>query len=203
MPGTASELEVVAQEIRACKRCPLHATRKNAVPGEGNPYARIMLVGEAPGYNEDIQGRPFVGAAGNLLNELLRLPGLKREEVFITNVIKCRPPENRDPREEEIEACKPFLIKQLEVIKPPVLVCLGRHSTSTVFKLGGVEFSSIMKARGSLKRLRIAGVDVLCLPTLHPAAALYNPRLKGILEADFKQLKDLVARRESGLDRWL
>ncbi|MEM3943599.1 MAG: uracil-DNA glycosylase [Thermofilaceae archaeon] len=97
MLEAASELEKVAREVRVCTRCPLHATRRNAVPGEGNPNARVMLVGEAPGYNEDVQGRPFVGAAGNLLNELLGLAGLRREEVFITNVVKCRPPENRDP----------------------------------------------------------------------------------------------------------
>ncbi|MEM0042598.1 MAG: type-4 uracil-DNA glycosylase [Thermofilaceae archaeon] len=203
MLEAASELEKVAREIRACTRCPLHATRRNAVPGEGNPNARVMLVGEAPGYNEDVQGRPFVGAAGNLLNELLGLAGLRREEVFITNVVKCRPPENRDPRDEEIDACTPYLIMQIEIIKPSILVCLGRHSASTIFKLGGIEFSSIMKVRGSLRRLRIAGIDMLCLPTLHPAAALYNPRLRGALEADFKRLKDLVSREGGGLDRWL
>lgn len=196
-------LEAVAREVRACKRCPLHATRINAVPGEGDPCARVMLVGEAPGYNEDLQGRPFVGAAGNLLNEMLQLAGLRREEVFITNVVKCRPPENRDPRGEEVEACAPFLLRQFEALRPEVLVCLGKHSASLFFKLSDLSFTSIMRVRGAPRRLRVAGIEVVCLPTLHPAAALYNPRLRGLLEVDFKLLGSLTPRGREGLDRWL
>jgi len=196
-------LEQVAQEVRSCRRCPLHVTRTHAVPGEGDPCAQVMLVGEAPGYNEDVQGRPFVGAAGSLLNEMLKLAGLRREEVFITNVVKCRPPGNRDPTEEEIEACKPFLLRQLEAIEPRILVCLGRHSAGLFFRMAGIPFSSIMRVRGSPRRMKVAGVEVVCLPTLHPAAALYNPRLRALLEDDFRLLGDLVSRAAGGLDRWL
>ncbi len=203
MCEAARELERVAEEVRACRRCPLHAHRTNAVPGEGNPCARVMLIGEAPGYNEDLHGRPFVGAAGNLLNEMLKLAGLSREAVFITNVVKCRPPGNREPSEEEKEACKPFLIRQLRAIKPEIVVCLGRHSAGVVFGMAGAKFSSIMSARGTVRLLRVAGLEVKCLPTLHPAAALYNPRLRGLIEADFRLLGQLASGGAGGLERWL
>jgi len=195
-------LEAVAEEVLSCKRCPLHATRTRAVPGEGDPCARVMFVGEAPGYNEDLQGRPFVGAAGNLLNEMLKLAGLNREEVFITNVVKCRPPNNRDPAEEEVEACKPYLLRQLKVIQPEIVVCLGRHSARVLFELAGLRFESVMRARGEPRRLTVSGLEILCLPTLHPAAALYNPRLRNLLEADFRALSRLTSTRREGLERW-
>jgi len=195
-------LEEIAAEVKKCRRCPLHATRTKAVPGEGDPCADVMLIGEAPGYNEDIQGRPFVGAAGNLLNEMLRVAGLSRGEVFITNVLKCRPPGNRDPREGEIEACKPFLIEQIEIVQPKIIVCLGRHSARVIFGLAGWRFSSIMKVRGNLRRANMGGREVLILPTLHPAAALYNPRLKDLLVSDFRLLGS-VLNNQKGLDRWL
>jgi DNA polymerase len=194
-------LEAIASEIARCTRCPLHASRTRTVPGEGNPCARVMFVGEAPGFNEDLQGRPFVGAAGNLLNEMLKLAGLSREEVFITNVVKCRPPNNRDPAEEEVEACKPYLFRQLEAVGPEIVVCLGRHSARVFFESSGLKFESIMKVRGEPRRLVVAGRELLCLPTLHPAAALYNPRLRSLLEADFRLLARLLSRGQ-GLDRW-
>lgn len=200
--GKRRVLEAIAEEIRNCRRCPLHATRTHAVPGEGDPCARVMFVGEAPGYNEDVQGRPFVGAAGNLLNEMLKVAGLQRSEVFITNVVKCRPPNNRDPADEEIEACKPFLLRQIEAVEPEILVCLGRHSTRVLFEASGLRFESIMKVRGEPRVLAVGGREILCLPTLHPAAALYNPRLRSLLEADFRLLAQLVSRG-GGLERWL
>jgi len=162
-----------------------------------------MLVGEAPGYNEDIQGRPFVGAAGRLLNQLLGIAGFSRSEVFITNVVKCRPPNNRDPREEEVEACKPYLIAQLEVLEPKVVVSLGNHSSRLFFKLSGLRFTSIMRVRGVTRKISVAGRELLLLPTLHPAAALYNPRLRALLEKDFQLLGRLVSRGLGGLERWL
>lgn len=188
------ELEELAAEIRACRRCPLHAGRTKAVPGEGDPYTRIVFVGEAPGFNEDLQGRPFVGAAGQLLSTLLGSIGLTRESVFITNVVKCRPPGNRDPADEEIQACLPFLKRQLEVIQPTLIVTLGRHSTRTLLGLHGIAASSIMAVRGEIFRLEEKWGTVLLFPTLHPAAALYNPRLRGLLEKDFKK----IARHAGG-----
>src|SRR4051812_2372512 len=124
-------LDEISAEVSACTRCPLHEGRTLAVPGEGNPETEVVFVGEGPGYNEDQQGRPFVGAAGTLLNELMKQIGWKRPDVFITNVVKCRPPGNRDPEPFEIETCAPFLKRQLEVLDPAVVVTLGRHSLQT------------------------------------------------------------------------
>ncbi len=198
-------LEEIAESIRKCTRCPLHATRTNAVPGEGNPKARIVFVGEAPGRNEDLQGRPFVGAAGKLLTELLGEIGLTRRDVFITNVVKCRPPNNRDPRPEEINACLPFLEKQLEIIDPDIIVALGRHSALTLLRLAGREERSIMKVRGKVFEVELFGRKRKLMPTLHPAAALYNPRLKPLLERDFKMLGEIISgnrRMKRGLEDW-
>ncbi len=197
-------LDEIAAEIMKCTRCPLHATRTNAVPGEGSPDAKVVFVGEAPGRNEDLQGRPFVGAAGKLLTDLLASIGLSREEVFITNVVKCRPPNNRDPRPEEIEACLPFLKKQLEVIDPDVIVALGRHSTLTLLKLAGRAESSIMRIRGKVFEVELFGRKRKLMPTLHPAAALYNPRLRPLLERDFNKLRELLEEQDrgGGLEAW-
>src|SRR3954469_20075218 len=126
------DLDRIADEIRVCERCELHRTRTKSVPGEGPADARVMLIGEAPGWNEDQQGRPFVGAAGKFLEELLGKAGLRRSDVFITNVVKSRPPGNRDPLPDEIVACAPFLVRQIEVIDPEVVVTLGRFSDGTV-----------------------------------------------------------------------
>lgn len=195
-------LERIAEEVRRCTRCPLQAYRTRAVPGEGNPCTNVMLVGEAPGFNEDLQGKPFVGAAGNLLNELLKVAGLSRQEVFITNVVKCRPPGNRDPEDSEIAACEPYLIAQLKAIEPKIIVSLGRHSTRLFFRLAGLDFSSIMQVRGEVRRVAFNGSEYLLLPTLHPAAALYNPRLRGLVEEDFRLLGELSGKGR-GLERWL
>ena len=124
-------LDEIAAEVAACTLCPLHKQRTRAVPGEGHPDTEVVFVGEGPGYNEDREGRPFVGQAGGLLNELLKQIGWRREEVFITNVVKCRPPGNRDPEPSEIAACAPYLKRQLEVLDPAVVVTLGRHSLQT------------------------------------------------------------------------
>ncbi|MFH1717278.1 MAG: uracil-DNA glycosylase [Planctomycetota bacterium] len=128
----AAELEKIAAEVRQCRLCELGSLRTNAVPGEGNPDARIMFVGEAPGADEDAQGRPFVGRAGQLLDKIINACGLKRSDVFIGNVLKCRPPDNRDPRAEEIICCLPYLQRQIEIIKPEILVALGAHAARTL-----------------------------------------------------------------------
>jgi DNA polymerase len=187
----------IAEEISRCTRCPLHASRTRAVPGEGDPCPAVVFVGEAPGFNEDQQGRPFVGAAGALLTELIESIGLKRSDVFITNVIKCRPPQNRDPKEEEIAACLPFLREQLEILKPRIIVMLGRHSARTILGVYGQKgVESIMSVRGRVFTVRAEWGEVLLLPTLHPAAALYNPRLRSLLEEDFRTLKGLLGEGE-------
>jgi len=185
----ATVLEVVASEVRTCTRCNLWRTRKNAVPGEGDPNTKVMLIGEAPGYWEDVKGRPFVGAAGKFLDMLLAEAGLLREKVFIGNVLKCRPPGNREPTLAEIEACAPFLERQIGAIKPKLIVTLGNCSTAYIFGKAGIPFRSIMEARGKFYQANVLGLAVVVFPTLHPAAGLYSARYKQLLIGDFRLLK--------------
>jgi len=188
-------MAVLIAEIKACTRCPLHATRKNPVPGEGSLDAELMLIGEAPGRWEDEKGRPFVGAAGKLLNKLLGVAGFRREEVYIANVLKCRPPGNRDPRPEEVSACTPFLDRQIEIIGPKVIATLGRHSTRYIFSKAGLRFTRMGDVRGRVYEVELLGLTVTLIPTLHPASALYNPSYRSLLEHDF----ELIGRAVRGL----
>ena len=186
-------LEKVREEVLSCKKCKLWQTRTNPVPGEGNPKAEIMFIGEAPGENEDKEGRPFVGAAGKLLTQLIKdVLGLSREDVFITNLVKCRPPNNRDPEEDEIIACSPYLDRQIDLIMPKIIVTLGRHSTKYIFNKMGENFHSITKVRGKPYVWNYKGKEIIVFPTYHPAAALYNPNLRKTLEEDFKRIKSLT-----------
>jgi uracil-DNA glycosylase len=180
----SAELATVHSQIMRCTKCELHKSRKNAVPGEGPVNAKIMFVGEGPGQNEDEQGRPFVGAAGKLLTELLESVGLSRCEVFITNIVKCRPPSNRAPRKPEVEACNPYLTSQIRIIKPRIVCALGTPAIATLL---GEEFSAT-RAHGR----PMSKGDVTVLPMYHPAAALYDASLKEVLASDFRILKDLL-----------
>lgn len=186
-------LEAIANRVRACQLCALADTRKNAVPGVGSPDADIMLIGEGPGYHENEQGLPFVGAAGKLLDELLAGIGLNREDVYITNVIKCRPPGNRDPQPEEIDACRAYVDGQIALIDPRVIVTLGRFSMARWFP--GARISAI---HGQPKRIGARMV----VPMFHPAAALHQPKYRPLLHQDFKQLPGFIAQMqsESGLE---
>ena len=184
-----------------CTRCKLHTSRRRVVPGEGPLNARIMIIGEAPGEREDEEGRPFVGAAGQLLTKLLNTVGIRREEVYITNVVKCRPPNNRDPEPDEIEACRPFLVTQILMIRPQIIICLGRHSAREVLTMAGYpekSVSNISSIRGRVFNVRLGDLNVKVLPTYHPAAALYNPRLRGIIEEDLRKVKTLLGKSEGG-----
>ncbi len=180
------DLESLHARVRVCTDCALSKTRTLAVPGEGSFTADLMFVGEGPGFNEDRQGRPFVGAAGHFLNELLASIGLKREEVFITNMVKCRPPNNRDPFPGEIQACSKYLDAQIEAIKPKVIVPLGRHALARWFPN-----ESISKLRARPKRFG----DITLFPLYHPAAALHNSSLRATIEQDFGKLGDLLNQR--------
>ncbi|HKB32230.1 MAG TPA: uracil-DNA glycosylase [Candidatus Dormibacteraeota bacterium] len=168
-------------DIRSCTKCGLHATRTQAVPGTGPCPADIMIVGEAPGFNEDRQGEPFVGAAGKLLDTLLARIGLSRADVFITNVLKCRPPMNRDPMPNEAESCSPYLKRQLELVQPKVVLILGRHALERLMPGQG----SITRVHGTL----VKRGDVAYVPLYHPAAALHNGALVSDLEHDFDRVK--------------
>jgi len=187
-----NEYQKLTEEILECKKCRLWKNRKNPVPGEGSLNAKIMFIGEAPGRMEDLEGRPFVGAAGKLLTELLNSIGLRRDEVYITNLVKCRPPQNRDPLPDEIDACSPYLDRQIRLIMPKLIVTLGRHSTKHILSKCGVKVTSITKVRGKIFLIKVDDVLIKVIPTYHPAAALYNPRMRTFLEEDFKR----VIRRE-------
>jgi uracil-DNA glycosylase family 4 len=186
-------LNDVAAEVKNCRKCLLWKTRKNAVPGEGNSKNRIMFVGEAPGRQEDLTGRPFVGAAGKFLETLLNEIELSRNDVFICNVLKCRPPRNRQPRPDEILTCTPYLDRQIRAIKPRVIVTLGNHSTARVFAEAGLPFEGITQAHGKPRRAAIAGRRATIFPTYHPAAALYNGAYRKQLTEDFEALKRILA----------
>ncbi len=184
--------EVVA-EIRDCRKCRLYKQAKNPVPGEGSLDAMLMLIGEAPGYQEDVQGRPFVGSAGKLLNSLLTGIGLKREEVYIGNIVKHRPPENRAPKSDEIEACTPYLERQIGIIKPRIIATLGAHSTRYILSKVNVGFDSMAGVRGRIFAGKLLDLKVIIIPTYHPAAALYNPAYLSNLEEDFRKVKAELA----------
>jgi len=184
---TAGEvLKQVAEETSVCTKCELHHSRKNAVPGEGPADADILFIGEGPGFHENEQGRPFVGAAGRFLEELLEMVRMSREQVYITNVVKCRPPSNRDPHPVEIETCtRDYLDRQIQAIKPKVIVTLGRFSLALY-----LPNAKISEVHG--QPLRVKGR--LVVPMYHPAAALHQGSLRPVIESDFSMLPDLISQ---------
>jgi uracil-DNA glycosylase len=183
-----TSLEEVALAVAGCVACPLAKTRLKTVPGDGPATADIMFIGEAPGYHENQQGRPFVGPAGQLLDELLASIGLKRPDVFIANVVKCRPPANRDPQPEEIAACSEYLDAQIAIIKPKVIVTLGRYSMARFFP-----GESISKIHGVARQHG----GITCFAMYHPAAALHQPTLRQTLFRDMAKLPEIVAKAKA------
>ena len=183
-----SSLESLHAQVLACQDCALHEGRTHAVPGEGSHSADLMFVGEGPGYHEDRQGRPFVGAAGQFLNELLVSIGLQREDVFITNMVKCRPPGNRDPFPSEMETCSKYLEAQIAAIAPKIIVPLGRHALARWFPN-----ESIGKVRARPRQ--VDGITIF--PLYHPAAALHNGSLRATIEQDFAKLGELLKQKET------
>lgn len=189
MVNKKDQLSKINLAIAKCQRCLLYKTAHQSVPGEGNPEAKVVFIGEAPGYYEDLQGRPFVGAAGQFLNKALKLVGLRREDVFICNVIKHRPPNNRDPQDSEIEACRVWLDKQLEIIEPKVVVTLGRFSLSYFLPA-----HSISKVHGKVFNLG----RLILLPLFHPAAALRNQNIERQFLEDIKKLPAVLSNEVKG-----
>jgi len=184
------------EKIKACRKCHLRGTCLNVVPGEGNVRAEIMFIGEGPGENEDKQGRPFVGAAGKFLDELIAIIGGKREEVFIANILKCRPPGNRDPLPEEVEACWPWLLEQIKAIKPKLIVLLGRHAMERF-----LPNQKISKIHGTAVRREIPEIGKQVFYALyHPAAALYQGSLREVLISDFKKIPKVIEAIEKEED---
>jgi uracil-DNA glycosylase len=185
-------LESIADEIKACTLCGLSQNRTQAVPGAGNPTADIMFIGEAPGFYEDKQGLPFVGASGRYLDELLQMIDLKREDVFITNIVRCRPPRNRDPLRSEIQACRPYLDRQIAQIEPKIIATLGRFSMAQFFDNAKI---SQIHGQPLTKNGRIY------YPLYHPAAVLRSPALKVVMQEDFKRIQDIIANFDDYLSQ--
>lgn len=189
-----ARLDAIAGQVRDCTLCPLAATRTRAVPGAGDPLAEILFIGEGPGFHEDRQGLPFVGRSGDYLEKMLALIGLKREQVFITNVVKCRPPENRDPLPDEMLACRPYLDAQEALIDPLIIVTLGRFSMGRYFPGG-----RITQIHGQPK----FDARRAYYPLFHPAAVLRNPSLESAMAADFQRIPQVIGevrRRRAALD---
>ena len=183
-----NELEALRVEASGCTRCRLHQGRANVVFGSGDPDADLMFVGEAPGFHEDQQAVPFVGQAGKLLDRLLQGIGLTRGDVFVANVLKCRPPGNRDPQPDEIEQCEPYLFRQVELIRPKVIGTLGNFAT----KLLSGKPTGITRVHGLEQEVTLGGFRVLLYPLYHPAAALYTPAMLKVLEEDFARIPALL-----------
>ena len=181
-------LEILRREIESCRRCELYLRRKNPVVGEGPVPSEIMLVGEAPGYYEDLEGRPFVGRAGRELDKLLELAGLDRGEVYITNVVKCRPPNNREPRPQEIEACIGYLLREMDIIKPHIIVTLGNIALQNIFNIYKIEVESIGRIHGKIFIRRTLRGTLQIIPMYHPATILYKPPLRAVIEEDWRSL---------------
>ena len=190
-----SQLTQLYDQIKVCQKCDLAKGRNNTVPGEGPEHAEIMLIGEAPGFHEDRQGRPFVGAAGNLLDELLAGINLKRDQIYICNVLKCRPPQNRDPQPDEMEACKAYLDQQIALVNPKVIITISRFAMTRWF----VD-KKISEIHGKPRKIG----DLVILPMYHPAAALHQPSLRSVLADDFKKipgiLKEMANLKEEAVE---
>jgi DNA polymerase len=177
------DLSKIAEEVRICRRCPLWKSRTKAVPGAGSAETKVMIIGEAPGKNEDLEGKPFVGSAGRNLDLLLEVASLKREEVFITNVVKCRPPLNRRPTKNEADACYQYLKRQIDSINPMVIVLLGDVALKRL-----LPNSNLSSVHGKSIKLQ----EIVLFPTYHPASIIYNPSLKEVLIEDFRNLGKMV-----------
>ena len=191
MGNLEEELKKIKDDVIACKKCSLYKTRKYPVIGEGNHQAKIMFVGEAPGAQENMTGRPFCGAAGKILDELLNSVGIKRNVVYIANILKCRPPINRDPEENEISACSPFLERQIEIIQPEIICPLGRYAMNFLMGKFNLEedIEPIGKIHGKVFKTK---KRLFLIPFYHPAVAAYNMNMKKTLEDDFKILKNYI-----------
>ena len=189
----AAALSAYGDETAGCTRCPLAVTRGQVVFGSGNSAADLLLVGEAPGFHEDQSGVPFVGQAGRLLDRLLASIGLERQDVYVANMLKCRPPQNRDPLPAEIASCEPHLFRQIELIRPAVVATLGNFATKL---LSGRELG-ITRVHGQEQRVVVGGNPVVLYPLYHPAAALYTPSMLAVLEQDFARIPLLLGNPEA------
>jgi len=188
------DIKKLMVSVENCRKCDLWKTRKKPVFGEGSMDTDILFVGEAPGYNEDLQGRPFVGKAGKILDELLESIVLQRSDIYIANILKCRPPNNRSPLKTEIDACTEHLDKQIDLIQPKIMVPMGNFACSYIFEKFGLKYDKISNVHGKLFQINTIFGNVKIIPMYHPAVATYNPDTKNTLLADFKSIKKAIER---------
>jgi uracil-DNA glycosylase family 4 len=188
------DIKKLMLSVENCRKCDLWKTRKKPVFGEGSIDTDVLFIGEAPGYNEDLQGRPFVGKAGKILNGLLESIGLHRDEIYIVNTLRCRPPGNRNPLKTEIDACTEHLDKQVELIQPTIIVPMGNFACSYIFEKFGLKYDKISNVHGKLFQINTIFGDLKIIPMYHPAVATYNPNTKNTLLADFKIIKKAIER---------
>ena len=181
----------IKESVEKCKKCGLSKTRKNPVIGDGSLDSEILFIGEAPGYNEDLQGRPFVGRAGKILDNLLESVGINRDSVYIANILKCRPPNNRNPQKNEINLCIEYLSKQIEIIQPKIIMPLGSFACSYIFEKYGIKYDKISKIHGKLFQKNTLLGKLRIIPMYHPAVATYNPNIKKQLLKDFSIIKKI------------
>lgn len=185
-------LSAIKKSVNNCRKCNLWKTRHSPVFGEGSVNTKIIFIGEAPGRNEDIQGRPFVGKAGKIFDELLHSISFERNDVYITNILKCRPPKNRNPYIKEIKTCTFYLNKQIDSIKPTIISPLGNFATSYIFDKFGLQKQRIGKIHGKIFRVKTSLFESFVIPLYHPAAAVYNPNIKNVLIKDFKSINKTI-----------
>ncbi len=187
-------IEKLSKEIVECKKCSLHKTRNIPLVGDGNISSKIMFIGEAPGYHEDLEGKAFIGKAGKILDQLLESVKMKRDDIYITNVIKCHPPKNRDPSSDEISKCMPYLIEQLKIIKPKVIITLGKYATEIIFKAFNLNFTGMNSLHGIVLDLKTSYGIVKVGCSYHPALACYNPSMLNVLLDDFNNIFNALAK---------
>jgi uracil-DNA glycosylase family 4 len=192
------DLDELNQEVRACRKCELWKTREKAVPGEGSANADLIFIGEAPGFNEDQQGKPFVGKAGKVLDELLEWMGLMRREIYITNVLKCRPPGNSNPTVEQIKACSGYLDRQLSLIQPRLIIPMGKFAAQHILEKFNLEPEKISVIHGRVYTVNTLEGTKTIIPVYHPAVATYNPDMMDVLLEDFKTIKNDIGLRKIG-----
>jgi DNA polymerase len=186
------DINEISRLINKCNKCKLSKIRGNTIPGEGSPDSDIMFIGEAPGYTEDIAGKPFVGRAGKIFDELIKAAGIIRKEVFITNILKCRPPKNRNPLKIEIENCREYLDSQIKIVNPKVIVTLGSFATSFIFNKYNLKSENISRVHGKTYAVKTDMGNIFIIPFFHPAISIYNPKKKIILIEDFKRLESFL-----------
>lgn len=190
--GKAEEMQKIEDQVKNCKKCSLYKTRNKPVTGAGSVDAKILFIGEAPGRNEDLQGYPFVGRAGSILDELLESIKLTRDDVFIANILKCRPPNNRNPMQSEIQSCTGYLNRQIDLIKPIIIAPLGNFACSFIFEKFNLEYDKISKVRGKVFDVNTLDGKIRIIPLYHPAVATYNPNTKTTLLDDFKSINNAL-----------